>query len=88
MTLYSILVYILLFNQAPIPVCLGGTTIDSSTILVTMYLMKNLTVVMLGYDWRLCVVINISVQYSGGFIPDIILLTQGYYQWRTHLNTM
>ena len=23
-------------------------------------------------------VINISVQYNGGFLPDIILLTQGY----------
>ena len=35
--IYSILVYILLFTQAPIPVCLDGTIIDSSTILVTMY---------------------------------------------------
>ena len=33
-------------------------------------------------------VINISVQYSGGLLPDIILLTQGYYQWGTRLNTM
>ena len=24
-------------------------------------------------------VINISVQYNGGFLPDIILFTQGYY---------
>ena len=47
------------------------------------------TVVMLGYDWWLCMVINIiSVQYSGGLLPDIILLTQGYYQWGTRLNTM
>ena len=36
--LYSILVYNLLFTQAPIPVCLDGTIIDSSTIiLVNMY---------------------------------------------------
>ena len=28
-------------NQAPIPVCLDGTIIDSRTILVTMYLKKN-----------------------------------------------
>ena len=28
--------YILLFTQAPVPVCLDGTVIDSSTILVTM----------------------------------------------------
>ena len=25
--------------------------------------------------------INISVQYNGGFVPDIILLTHGYYHW-------
>ena len=34
-------------------------------------------------------VINISsVQYNGGFLPDIILLTQGYDHWGTRLNTM
>ena len=43
---------------------------------------------MLWYDWWLCMVINISVQYNGGFLPDIMLLTQGYYQWGTRLNTM
>ena len=31
-------------------------------------------------------VTNISVQYSGGLLPDLILLTQGYYQWGTCLN--
>ena len=25
-------------------------------------------------------VINMSVQYNGGILPDIILLSQGYYQ--------
>ena len=31
------------------------------------------------YNWWLYMVINIiSVQYNGGFLPDIILLTQGY----------
>ena len=29
---------------------------------------------------------NISVKYNGGFLPDIILLTQGYYHWGTRLN--
>ena len=76
--------YILLFTQAPILVWFGGTIIDISTIL----LQCTTTVVMLGYDWWLCMVINISVQYNGGFIPDIILLTQGYYHWGTRLNTM
>ena len=43
---------------------------------------------MLGYDWWLCMVINISVQYYGGLLPDIILLTQSYYHRGTRLNTM
>ena len=25
--------------------------------------------------------INISVQYNGGLLPDIVLLIQGYYVW-------
>ena len=29
--------------------------------------------------WWLCMAINISVQYNDGLLPDIILLTQGYY---------
>ena len=33
-------------------------------------------------------VINISVHYNDGFLPDIILLTHGYYHWGTRLNTM
>ena len=62
---------ILLFTQAPILVWFDGTIIDISTILL-----QCTTVVMLGYDWWLCMVINIiSVQYNGGFLPDIILLT-------------
>ena len=59
---------------------------SSSTILETMY--YYCAVVMLGYDWWLCMVNNISVQYSGGLLHDIILLTQGYYQWGARLNTM
>ena len=76
---------ILLFTQAPILVWFDGTITDIiSTILLNMYYSS----VMLGYDWWLCMVINISVQYNGGFLPDIILLTQGYYHWGTRLNTM
>ena len=33
-------------------------------------------------------VINISVQYNGGFLPDIILLTQGYLHRDIRLNAM
>ena len=32
--------------------------------------------------------INVTVHYNGGSLPDIILLTQGYYRWGTHLNAM
>ena len=32
--------------------------------------------------------INLSVQYNGGLLPDIILLTQGYYPRGTRLNIM
>ena len=32
--------------------------------------------------------INVNVQYDGGLLPDIILLTQGYYHRGTHLNAM
>ena len=47
--LYSILVYNLLFTQDPIPVCLDGTIIDSSsTILVTMYYLLWLCCGMIG----------------------------------------
>ena len=43
---------------------------------------------MLGYDWWLYMVINISVQYNGGLLPDIILLTQCFLHRGTCLNTM
>ena len=33
-------------------------------------------------------VINISVQYNSGLLPDIIMLTHGYYHWGTRLNSM
>ena len=32
--------------------------------------------------------INVSVQYNGGLLPDIILLTQCYYHRGTLLNAM
>ena len=64
---YSILVYNLLFTQALIRVCLDGTIIDSMTILVTMYYCGYV-----GYDWWLCMVINISVySITVGFSPTL-----------------
>ena len=33
-------------------------------------------------------VINVSVEYIDGFLPDIILLTQCYYHRGTHFNAI
>ena len=49
--------YILLFTQAPIRVRSDGTTIR-------YYPLDSV--------WKLCMGINISVQYNGGFLPDYI----------------
>ena len=38
--------------------------------------------------WCPCVAINVSVQYNGGLLPDIILLTLCYYHRGTRLNAM
>ena len=35
-----------------------------------------LLIVCLPFCWCPCMAINVSVQYDGGFLPDIILLTQ------------
>ena len=35
-----------------------------------------------------CVAINVSVQYNGGLLPDIILLTQCYFHRGTRLYAM
>ena len=59
------LVYILLFTLAPIHGCLNGTIIDSRAILELC-----ITVIMLGYNWWLCMIINISIHYSGRILPD------------------
>ena len=58
--------YILLFTQAPILVC--------SMILTIYYYYYYYSGYMMGYDWWLCMAINISVQYNGGLLPDIIIL--------------
>ena len=39
--------------------------------------------------WCPCMAINVvSVQYNGGFLPDILLLTQCYYHRGTRLNAI
>ena len=43
---------------------------------------------LLQFFWCPCMAINVSVQYNGGLLPDIILLTQFYYHRGTRLNAM
>ena len=41
------------------------------------------------FFWCPCMASNVRVQYNGGLLPDIILLTQCYYhRGRTRLNAM
>ena len=44
--------------------------------------------VILMFFWCPCMAINVSVQYNGGLLPDIILLTQCYFHRGTRLNAM
>ena len=38
--------------------------------------------------WSFCKATNICVQYNGGFLPDVILLTLYYYHRGTRLNAI
>ena len=69
---------ILLLTQAPNAVWFDGIII---VVLCT-------TLSLFCFVWWPCMVINVSVQYNGGLLPDIKLLTQGYYHQGTHLNAM
>ena len=62
---------ILLLTQAPIFVY------DSMTFLSYIITTLLLHCLLFCYAWWLCIAINIKVQYNGGLLPNIILLTQG-----------
>ena len=67
------------FYCLPKPLLVYGSMLLLSTLILSSY---SVIVVMLGYDWGLRMVINIiSVQYNGGFLPDIILLTQSWLEY-------
>ena len=64
---------ILLLTQVPIAVWLDGTII-----VYYHYPFNYVPHCLLSCFVRwACMAINISVQYNGGLLPDIILLTQG-----------
>ena len=81
MVVYSILLVDLspTFYCLPKPLFVYGSMLLLSTLILSSY---SVIVDMLGYDWGLRMVINnISVQYNGGFLPDIILLTQSWLEY-------
>ena len=80
MVVYSILIVDLspTFYCVPEPLLVYGSMLLLSTLILSSY---SVIMVMLGYDWGLRMVINISVQYNGGFLPDIILLTQSWLEY-------
>ena len=45
-------------------------------------------VLFLLFFWCPCMAINVNVQYNGGLLPDIILLTQCYFHRGTRLNRL
>ena len=50
-----------------------------SILLLLLCLMMYDIFFVLPFFWCPCMAINVSVQYDGGLLPDIILLTQCYY---------
>ena len=59
-----------------------------SMIVLDLSLLFDDVLFCLPFCWCPCMAINVSVQYDGGFLPDIILLTQCYYHRGTRLNAM
>ena len=59
-----------------------------SNIVLVLSLLFDDVMFCLPFCWCPCMAINVSVQYDGGFLPDIILLTQCYYHRGTRLNAM
>ena len=58
-------------------------------IITTMLGMLYCIISVLLFVWCPCMAINVSVQYNGGLLPDIIrLLTQCYHHRGTRLNAM
>ena len=57
-------------------------------IVLDLSLLFDDVLVCLPFCWCPCMTINVRVQYDGGLLPDIILLTQCYYHRGTRFNAM
>ena len=58
------------------------------TTLLDVILQYIVSALFLLFVWCPCMAINVSAQYNGGLLPDIILLTQCYHHRGTRLNAM
>ena len=88
------------YNVGLLPYILQLTQAQPSSIVVWFddiviayyYYLLNYVLYLLSFVFVVfggCIMaINVSVQFNGGSLPNIILLTQGYYHCGTHLNAM
>ena len=80
--------YILLLTQPPTVAC-SSMLLLYYRISLLVYSFNNLLHCLLFcYVWCPCMAINVSAQFNGGLLPDIILPTQGYYHRGTRLKTI
>ena len=63
------------------------TLCNSILLLPCVMVYYIVSILFLLFFWYRCMAINVSVQYNGGLLPDIILLTQCYFHRRTRLNS-
>ena len=61
---------------------------DSINIITAMFDDRSTLLLFFLFFSCPCMAINVSVQYNGGLLPDIILLTQCYYHRGTRLNAI
>ena len=68
---------------------LCSAVLVSIMIVLDLSLLFDDVLVCLPFSWCPCMAINnVSVQYDGGLLSDIILLTQCYYHRGTRLNAV
>ena len=84
-TNYNIITLIVFYQVDYKPLLLSGLMELLSYIITTLF---NYVLHCFRFVWCPCMAINVSVQYNGGLLPDIILLTQSYYHRGTRSNAM
>ena len=68
--------------------CSGFVFIARVIVYYVLLVYYIVSVLFLLFFWCPCMAIDVSVQYNGGLLPDIILLTQCYFHRGARLNAM